>query len=203
VASHHGVAIVDVAESLRAGEPAEEILRDVVHTTPFGAETVAGMITDELESILDPTVTATGGVGRLFDRSFRGAQLVPATPDRLRDPASGSTGRFRLFYPYVQIEPGGCFECTFDGELVGLVVVVGPESGIVRAGTRELTLFDRWCYYERLSTVVFDPGFEAGAPVAIELTGRPVDRSACDKPVARPDAIRTSLKVVGFMVRPC
>jgi glycosyltransferase involved in cell wall biosynthesis len=201
VASHHGVVLIDVAASFDAGDLTERVLRDVVHTTFAGAETIATRIADDFDSILDPTGAPIGSEDRLFDRSFRGATLVAATTEHLREASAGSVGTFRLSMPYVEVEPGGGFDCTFDGELVGLVVVVGPRSGVIAAGGREFTLFDRWCHYERLSTVVFEPGFPPGAPVTVAPTNRAVDRTICEEPLEAD--VRTTLKVVGFMVRPC
>jgi glycosyltransferase involved in cell wall biosynthesis len=202
VAGHHGVAWIDVGGALEeAGLGSDDVLRDVVHTTPRGAEAYAEEIAVRFDSILDPTGAAPASAGRHFDRSFEGARLLPASPERLRDPGACTIGRFRLLYPYVEIEPGARIECSFEEELVGLLVVVGPESGVIRAGSREHNLFDRWCSYERLSTVVFDPGFEPGSRVTIEPTDKPVDRSVLRGVVDEPET--TKLKVVGFMVRPC
>jgi lysophospholipase L1-like esterase len=203
VAERHGVPLLDVAASLSPSDLTDWVLRDVVHTTPSGADAIARTIADSLDAALAPTGAALGAPGRIHDRSFGGATLVPASLEHLREPGGGSRGLFRLSLPYVEIGPDGVFEPTFDGELVGMVVVVGPQSGIVAIGDREVNLFDRWCHYERLSTVVFDPGLRPGSPLTMRITDLEVDRSVCPVPVADLGPEGKRLKVVGFMLRQC
>jgi glycosyltransferase involved in cell wall biosynthesis/lysophospholipase L1-like esterase len=204
VAGHHGVPLIDVAAVLATeGRYADELLRDVVHPTPSGAQAIATAIADDLDEVLDPTAGPPAREGRLFETSFQGSRIVPATPEQLRDPSACVPGRFRFTYPYVEIGPGNTFDCSFDGELIGLVVLLGPESGVIRVNGRELLLFDRWCWYDRLGTVLLDGGFAPGSHVTVEMTDREVDRSVCERPLANPDGICKRLKVIGFMVRGC
>ena len=50
---------------------------------------------------------------------------------------------------------------------------------------------------------MFEPGLEPGAPVRIELTDAEVDASILERPLPEGHATRKSLKLIGFMVRPC
>jgi lysophospholipase L1-like esterase len=208
VAERHGVPVVDVAgalgERLRAGELGpDDVLRDFVHTTPGGSALVAEAVARGLREIADaaPEQRSTPA-GAPHPDSFRHARVAPVGPDMVADPARASVARFRLVSEYVEIAVGNRFECVFDGELVGLVVIVGPSSGIVRVSAggdvQDLLLWDEDCHYDRLSTGVLPRRCPAGTPVTIEPTDAAVDTSNARRPV---EPTEKRLRVVGFMVR--
>jgi len=121
------------------------------------------------------------------------------------DPSRCAAGRFRFFYDYVEITPGNRFEWVPDGELVGLVVIVGLESGFVRVSAgrdaEELLLWDEYCLYDRVSTGILERRLPAGEVVTLEPTDADVDYSSAVRPVEAPEEIRKRLKLVGWMVR--
>jgi len=197
VASHHCIPQIDVAQHverrLRSGRFARQALfRDVVHTTPQGSGLVAEFIASNLASI---PATAGPGEPRVvadacpFERSLRDAHLLTATSEQLAHPDLSTTGVLRLFYPYVRIEPGNRVCSSFAEDLLGMVVVVGPRSGVIRvhrgAEVREHQLHDRWCTYDRLGAVVFDHIVAAGSKITVE----PVQDG-------------TDLRIIGYMVSP-
>jgi hypothetical protein len=211
VAEHHRVPSIDLAgaiHSLVAGGElrVDELLRDVVHTTRAGSELVAESI---LRAVLE--ISASSGTRRpprrdLYADGFRRACVLAARPEWLRDQARAERKRFRFAYDYLRIGSDNCFECAFAGELVGMVVIVGPTSGIVRVSTREdvqeVMLWDEYCHYDRLSTVIFPRPCPAGRDVTIELSEAEIDYSSSRRPLERVGSSRKDLRVVGFMMRP-
>jgi hypothetical protein len=211
VADAHGVPSINVAEWMREaidrGEVAvDSVLRDVVHTTATGSDRTATAIRDALSEIPDmPRPDRELDDAQFSGTGFRSTRVVAAT----RALAAGepvAEGRFRLVYPYVELDRDGLLRFRPDGELVGLLVVVGPHSGYLEvespAGRAEHLLWDEECSYERLGSVIFDPFLAAGADVTIRLSERPVDESGARRPVDPSKAARKLLKLIGLLVRP-
>jgi len=105
----------------------------------------------------------------------------------------------------LQIYPDNEIEFTPDGELVGLIVVVGPDSGVVEVATHDgrqtYQLWDAWCHYARLNTVVLNQHALPGETVRLRITEASVDYSTCRRPLDKPECIRKSLRFIGFLVR--
>jgi hypothetical protein len=129
-------------------------------------------------------------------------RIVAAEPGWFRHPARVETGRLHLVRSYVRAACENPLTWTFDGELVGMLVVLGPESGHVRvrAGGREedVALWDVDCHYQRMNVVLLRRRVPADAAMTLELIDRPVDRSACKRPL--PDDLETDLRLIGFLV---
>ncbi|MDX6423508.1 MAG: hypothetical protein QOI67_979 [Gaiellaceae bacterium] len=201
VAEHYGVPSIDVASHLRdaveTGTVAlDAILRDVVHTTPDGAEFIAGAIARPLLAF-PHAEPAEPPPERLHDDGFGDARVVPAREVPVHDAQTREGGLFRFVYEYVTITEGNRFECMFDGELVGMLLVLGPDTSAVRIAAggevSDLVLRDEECFYARVGTFVFDRPYAADTPVSIE---------PLEVPQARPDdGVPVRLKVVGFLVR--
>lgn len=195
VADHYGVPSINVAAYVRdGGIPPDAVLRDAVHTTAAGSDLAADAVARGLGVLRSRTRTATPPP--LFAESFRRTHIVAATAALVPDGAC-EIGTFRFAYPYVEVGASTELRLEPDGELVGLIVILGPASGFieVEAGGvhSEYLLWDEDCSYDRLGSVVFDPFAPAGGPVTIRVADRPVAGAA---PVSK------RLKLVGLMVRP-
>lgn len=210
VADYHRVPSIDVAAPIEEGATrgelrVDELLRDVVHTTPAGSRLVAESILDAVQQISAASAITSPPHGELHLDGFRGARVYPARRGWLKHQARAERKRFRLTFEYLRIGSDNHFTCTFDGELVGMVVIVGPTSGIIRVSAgqdvREITLWDPHCHYERLSTVIFPRRYSPGCEVRIEPTEAGIDYSSSLRPVDHRATISKDLKVVGFMVR--
>jgi hypothetical protein len=197
VAEHHRVPSIDVASAIEEHVASgairtEHVLRDVVHTTPAGGQLVADAIIDAVREIAATSRSRSGPREDLHPDSFRGAHMQPARLEWLRYPERGQHGRFRFSWDYVEVGGDNPIECSFDGELVGIVVIVGPSFCVIRVGAgkqaEEIALADPVPAYDHLGTVIFSRRYPAGRVVRIELTG-----------AAETDG--TVLRVVGFMVR--
>jgi lysophospholipase L1-like esterase len=206
IARHHSVSAIDVDAQWSRWRDAgtcdvDELLRDVVHTTPRGADMVADALLPALTGDRGAARSETSRAALLHGARFHRARTVPAHADCLRGPGRPQRGRFRLTYEYLAIGTGNRVECRFDGELVGLVIVVGPASGVIRVrgpgSSTDISTWDPTCFYDRLSTTVFKRPWPAGTPVTIEPLDLAVDYSDAEQPI--PDAPK-QLKLIGFMV---
>jgi hypothetical protein len=178
VADHYGVPSIDVGhrleEDIAEGRAdAAALFRDVVHTTPAGADVVAGLIVDALALIRTKTAGADGRLAertRCTDGVFDRGCVIDVRPEDCDSPPP--TGRFRLTCPFVDIDPSNAVRFDRrDVALAGFSFVAGPTTGVVRvstaSGDADYQTWDRWCVYDRLSTVVFPAAIPAGTPAAI------------------------------------
>jgi hypothetical protein len=202
VTEHYGVPSVDVASQFRdmfesGSASRDELLTDVVHTTPAGAQLAADAIAHGVLGIRASATPVALPPRPLHDEPFADARLLPAADVPLREPAGREERRFRFFYDYVVLPLGNAFEWALDAELVGMLVVLGPETSGVRItspdGVRELTLRDTDCFYNRLATMIFETPYPPGMRTTIE----PLEVEG-----AHPDpGVPVRLNVVGFLAR--
>lgn len=206
IADHHAVPSISVADWMRTeiGQgrlDGRTILRDVVHTTGAGSTLTAEAIRQALAQI--PSTRRTSAAP-LRDDAFRSARIEAPSP-ALAGGGPFAEGRFRLVYPYLEIDCAGELRFTPKVELVGLLVVLGPHSGYIEVTasgeTVEYLLWDDECSYERLGSVVLGPFAPAGSEVTIRVMDRPVDHSAARRPIDAGEAARARLKLAGLMVR--
>ncbi len=200
VAERHGIPSIDLS-----GVDAAGLLRDVVHTTEPGSQEIAEAIARaviDLEPASPLPVTAAPSDTPLLDAGVEEARTSDVEPA-----GEAREGRFRLSIPYVEITPGQAFVRPLAGELWGLLLVVGPRSGVVRAGNGEsfedVVTFDEHCHYERISTVLLRTPLPAGATIRIEPSDVAVDREHVRRPLPADTPPGTVLKLVGYLVRPC
>jgi GDSL-like lipase/acylhydrolase family protein len=209
VATRWNVPSIDVAtslvEAIESGLLREdELLRDVIHATPEGSRLVAAIVDRafaQLAAAAHSVPTKMVPLPSSLDGDdFRTARVIPASAEDAGGEAA--TRLFRLQMAYVELGAGTPLARVLPGELLGLVVIVGPQSGVIRVRTagdeQTVMLWDDTCWYERLSTVILDRRCPAGAEVTIELTDEPVDYSQCRRPIEVTG--RKSLKLVGYMV---
>jgi hypothetical protein len=206
VAEHHGVPSVDVAqrlgELLAAGEhSADDLVREEVHTTALGAELTAAAIAEAVPALGGPRRSAAAP---LYAESFARTRVVPAARDHIVAPERARFDTFRFAYPFIEVDSCNELRGRFDGDLLGLLVVVGPDAGFIEVAAagarREYQLWDEYCHYDRLSATIFAPFCPAGELVRIRLLEREVDYSRCRRPPVA-DVLAKRLKVIGFMVR--
>ncbi len=207
VADHYAVPSVHVAAWLReSGHPPDELLRDPVHTTGFGSRLVAEAVLRALTLIGDASPAARRDPPPLFAESFETTRVVAARREHVLAPETCAEATFRFFYPYVEVGTDNELRVTPEGELDGLVLVVGRETGYVEVEadgvSREYLTWDDACFYDRMQTLILDPFLPAGVSVRVRPTERAVDYSNCRRPLANADRIVKRLKVIGFMERP-
>jgi hypothetical protein len=201
VAARYRVPLVDVASAwARRRDAPSRFLRDAVHLTRAGAEACADAIVEALTTATDPTVEAP-----LHADVYDATLVREATPDLLSDPARAARRVFRFNYPVLDVEPDVDLVLEDVRGVVGLVVVVGPDSGEVEIEdgerSRRVILFDEYCHYERLNTIVFSGTRADPGRVRVRLTRAAVDTSVCRQPVPPRAPGERRLSVVGLMIR--
>lgn len=90
-----------------------------------------------------------------------GGRLVPLVPEMIRggyEFKTGKVGNIEQEVARCSLAGDSHLEIYGDYSVVGLYVVVGHGSGIIRArsGSRtvERNLFDQWCSYDRISACI-------------------------------------------------
>jgi hypothetical protein len=190
VAADHEVVCVDLVEQLE-GDPA--MFRDHVHSSPEGAQRIA----TAASAAIDPSAPPRPPGRARREPSFLEAALLA--------PGGEHSGTLGDLFPYVALGPDERLTLTPERELHGLVVAVGPSSGAVEitgGGPPERHLvWDEWCYYDRLSTLVFTSPRPAGSEVVIQARAADVDASRLARPLAEPLPAEQRLRLIAFMIR--
>jgi lysophospholipase L1-like esterase len=199
VARCHAVRCIDVAEELEAGQA---MLADEVHTTDAGAALIAERVAEDFATHGRPTLAARRPP--VHPPSFQTTRVVPAQAEQLDRPAEAITGMLRLTYPYVAASPGNGFTVRTRGELIGLLLAIGPTSGAVRIRgggiDDEVVIWDRWCTYDRLSTCILERTPVVGAVVQIDAV--PLRADALTGPPSAPaPGVAQELRLIGCLER--
>jgi hypothetical protein len=215
VAAHYGVPSINVGRaverSLAGGkERLTAWFTDGIHMTDAGAEYVTELLGTALRTLfedgIESAVSRTPLPTPLHERNYQNTMVVPASAAMLRHPQRCTAGSLRFVYPYIRFESDNEMEFADEGELAGIIVVVGRESGVIRIRTgsteREIPLWDEYAFYDRYGTVLFDPPLPPRTALSLRLTDAAVDYSPCVRPLGDTATIRKQLKVIGFMVRP-
>ena len=110
------------------------------------------------------------------------------TVSSITDPSDWIDGRDGLgSLPWLSVESGNAFSVQSTDEVVGLLVVIGRDAGVLEIqtdrGREKIFAFDQWCHYDRLSGLVFrTPG--PLHEVRVCLTDEAVDHSIVRRPLA-------------------
>jgi lysophospholipase L1-like esterase len=199
VAEHYDVPSLHVGrriedDVLTGRADVDVLFRDGVHTTHAGAQVSAELIVEGLAAIrrcgkaAEPPVPASAR-GRCADGAYDRAVMIEAQPEQCT--VAAQSGCFRLLFRYVDIDTANAIRFHDPvAALKGLCVIAGPSAGVIRVSTplgeHDYQIWDQWCTYDRLTTVVFESALPAGTPVTI-----------------RPLTPSTRLRVIGFLCLPC
>jgi hypothetical protein len=204
LAEHYGLPSIHVGQCLQdqvdggtwsfrgeAGLPA--LLRDECHPLPPGNRLITELMGAALTTLMEIGGTEAPGLPpALSDRPMVGGRVIPVDAGMIRGGFERETrkvGNFAGPVTWFSLPEGSQLCVRPPGVLFGLFVVVGPRSGVVRMeenGRRtEVSLLDRWCSYERISTCIlamdFVPGSKPDGDVWIELSPDLPDYTACPK----------------------
>ncbi len=205
VAAHYGVPSLHVGQYLARKFAAgcirrADLLKDVVHLSERGAEQVAEVIFGAVRGMwATPGGPQAPAPTPLHSNHYQSTRITPVAEVVRAENGWFPLGRLGESYDFAYFGAGQEFAVECQGPLAGMLVVVGPDSGVMDVEGQRIQLWDRWCVYERLQTVVFWPPFPPGIPVHIRLTDAPVDYSTARDPAfAGLDGVK-SLKVIGFL----
>jgi|TARA_B110000238_G_scaffold196500_1_gene237386 hypothetical protein len=143
-----GIPTIDISESF---EDLKIILRDGIHTTPFGAEQYAKLINEEFKTL------------------YNTIEIPTKYPER-----NEYCGVKRLelgFDVFNKLVLGG--PC----KVIGISQSVGPYTGLVDIDGVVINNWDRWCYYERGMVLM---RFDVGELTTINVLEDSFDRSVCE-----------------------
>lgn len=183
----------------------DSLYRDVAHTHPDGA----AILTENLATALSSIFAAGPGsttlpVEQLFRRSYESTKIVECTEEMFLQGKSSGSGTFRFFYQYKTIAKDNPVAfTTSDGEVVGIIAIVGKESGVIsvvsNGVTKDYLLWDAWCSADRVQTIIFDSPIEPAQKLQIVATDKEFDSSGYGWMHDAPNS--KSLRLVGFLVR--
>lgn len=219
IADHYGIPSLHLYRELErltaAGDVSPQaIYRDPVHTTTTGALQIACLAGSAIAGLAAAESTRDlhrGGPppvelppARHRDH-YQFAGILAASDGMLEPGTQSSWKHFRLAHHYLEVPAGGRLRFRIDeGDLAGLLLIVGPRSASLRleAGgtTVHLCLRDEWCDAERLHALPFPEPVPAGTPVVLTPesdTGSPT--SAVPGTDAAP--VEACLQWIGLLVR--
>ncbi|MFT6958425.1 MAG: lysophospholipase L1-like esterase [Halieaceae bacterium] len=195
-----------MGQSFANGELEEGIcFKDLVHTTPHGAKVMASLILEGLHHLLEINAPDTVINARYRD-NYERTEIVKVDPlSMVSRPDQCNRESFRFVYPYVTLGVENELQFSSEGDIVGMVVVVGPDSGMVRittaVGNSTRSLFDMWCAYERVQIFCFGEAGRYTRDIKICLTDDAVNYNICLHTIPDTEAIIKKLRVIGWMVR--
>ena len=143
-----GVPTMDISESF---EDLKIILRDGIHTTPFGAEQYAKLINEEFKNMYNIIEMPTQYPER---NEYCGVKRMDLN--------------FNVFDKLVLSGP-----C----KVIGMAQSVGPYTGLLDIDGVVINIWDRWCYYERKMVLM---RFDVGERSTIKVLEDDFDRSICE-----------------------
>lgn len=210
VAAHYGIPSINLGlkleqQILDGNLTREAICTDMLHTHPQGAAIIANHLTEALSSVFSvDSPIAILPEQRLFLRSYEHTKVVEITNEMFLQGKSSGDGMFRLFYKYKTVtEHNPVSFRTMDGEVVGILAIVGKESGIISVLSnglaRDYLVWDPWCIADRVQAIIFDSFVEPNADLQIVPTNKEFDSSDCTWMKDAPQS--KALRLVGFLVR--
>ncbi len=172
-----------------------ELYRDGIHTTPAGAKRLVRAISDAwLPLTREKVCRFAAPPASLFPDCFDSTEIVPPRAEMLAQPLRANFKRFRLLWPYLELDRDHCLRFETSGTIAGIVVISGPESGMLELitprGSRKYADWDRWCSWERLNAINFAEHFPGLQAVTMRVCAGPEGAAADPR-----------LKLYGWMVR--
>lgn len=210
VAEHYQIPSLNIGtmveqQILNGSLTHDSLFRDVVHTHPDGAALLTDYLTTTLPSIFEAGFgSTTSPVERLFQRNYESTKIVECTEEMFLQGKSSGSGTFRFFYTYKTIAEHNPVTFTaMDGEVVGIIAIVGKESGVISVKsdgiTKDYLIWDAWCNADRVQTIIFDSPIEPAQELQLAATNKEFDSSGYSWMQDAPSS--KSLRLVGFLVR--
>ena len=145
-----GVPAIDISKSFDSN--IEEVLRDGIHTTPYGSEQYAKLISEK------------------FMSEIYGKHEIPSEYPGVTKYCD--IKQFQLNIPVSK-------HITFrgNGEVIGISQIIGPYTGLLKINGETINNWDRWCYYER---EMVNLRFEVNGETKVEVLQDSIDTSSCE-----------------------
>jgi hypothetical protein len=145
-----GVPAIDISKSFEGR--IEEVLRDGIHTTPYGSEQYAKIISE-----------------KFFSEIYEKHDIPSDYP--------GVTKYCDIKQFQLNIMVSKYITFRGKGEVIGISQIIGPYTGMLKINGETVNNWDRWCYYDR---EMVNLSFEIDGEATVEVLQDPVDTSSCE-----------------------
>lgn len=197
----------------------KELFSDRTHTQPEGGKIIARAISDAVLKTLETdrkTVECNNHlISPIYKDNYENTQIIYINENLISDKENyqveGCTSRIKNTvgefknHQYFSIDSSNQVQFTLKGELLGIMVIVGKDSGFIELTTPdekyEYLLWDQWCHYNRFTTIVTNQYYSDFTEIILRVTDKEVDYSKCRRKIENPETIIKKLNIVGLMVR--
>ena len=195
----------------------QSLFKDHTHTTTEGSKVAADYIANVLKSIFESNAKVAEqkrDIKPFYSDNYQSTTIVHLNNEFLTNKSNYNIGLCAdkvknhqsktKDYQYIEVGTDNSFKFQIKGELIGLMVIVGRDSGMVKISANDRTdkvmLWDKWCHYDRFSTVILSQKYNRPTNVEIKLTDEAIDYSSCRREIENPQQIVKKLKLVGIMI---
>ncbi|MDJ0632809.1 MAG: sulfotransferase family 2 domain-containing protein [Xenococcaceae cyanobacterium MO_188.B29] len=225
VAEHYNLCSINfgsyIQENIECGKYEQnQLFKDHTHTTKYGGEIIAKYISEIIFSSSHQDANSKvkandlNKLNPLHKDCFQNTEIIYTHQGLIQDQSNFAIGQYASritnhyhhskLYSYFAIDSKNEFQLNIHGELVGLMLVSGRESGYIElevSGEQaEYLTWDKWCHYDRLKTIIFDQEFSQPAKLKIRVIDKDVDYSSCRRTIENPHEIIKKLKLVALMI---
>ena len=145
-----GVPTIDISKSFESN--IDQILRDGIHSTPYGSEQYAELISNKFLS-------------EIYDK-----HEIPSDFPSV-------TKYCEIKHLQLNMMVNKYIKFTGNGEVIGISQMIGPYTGLLKINNQLVNNWDRWCYYER---EMVNLKFEINGESTIEILQDSIDTSSCE-----------------------
>ncbi len=195
----------------------EKLFKDHTHTNRLGSEVAANYIADALKTIFESNIKDTDykNTNPVYPDNYSDTAIVYVNESFLSKQNNYTQGSCsdkvknhqskNKDYQYIEIASDNSFQFKMKGELIGLMVIVGRDSGMIEFSaddrSQKVMLWDKWCHYDRFTTIILSKKYSQMTEVEIKTTDEAVDYSACRREITNAEQIVKKIKLVGIMTR--
>ena len=226
IARHYQITTIDFGSYMQQAIDCdryshEELFKDHTHTTKLGSQVAAEYISSilqqqfELKPSNSITEIESNNLKPIYRDNYQQTKVIKINADFVSQPNNYNLGRCGDKVKnhhgqikddrYLEIAANNSFKFKIQGKLIGLMVIIGRDSGIVEfkdnQGSKEIMLWDKWCHYDRFSTSIINRDYPRLTDIEIKITDKAIDYSSCRREITNPEAIVKKLKLVGLMVK--
>ena len=222
IARHYNITSIDFGSYIqecidRQQYAHQSLFKDHTHTTTEGSKVAANYIGSILKSAFESNyeVEQKPNLKPIYSNNYENTAITyinenfldnknnyikGSCADKVKNHQSKSKD-----YQYIEIATDNSFQFKVKGEIIGLMVIIGRDSGIIEfsAGerTEKVMLWDKWCHYDRFSTIILSKKYAEVTEINIKITDELIDYSSCRRKIDNPEQIVKKLKLVGIMTR--
>lgn len=225
IAEHYNLCSINfgsyIQDIIERGEyKHHQLFKDHTHTTKYGAQFIASYISDNIFSSIEPKSNFKtknndlSNLNALNDNYFQNTEILYIHQGLIKDKTNFEVGQFasRITnhyqhskqHSYFAIGSENEFQFDLQGELTGLMIIKGKDSGYIELESSEekedYLVWDKWCHYDRLTSIILSKYYSQLTSLKIRIIDKEVDYSECRRTIENPHEITKKLKLVALMV---